>query len=144
MQKLRNIKSISCGNSHVIALSAEKNQVYTWGRLNFEGEVKTVPSGPLWAELGFDKIASGTYHNIAVTKYGEVYEWKVGEPPARIGGTLGSACVRDVAAGAFHSLALTFSGDVYAWGRNKHGQLGIPDDLETQVRFSTFSQRLPY
>ncbi|CAD7941951.1 unnamed protein product, partial [Amoebophrya sp. A120] len=86
------------------------------------------------------RVAAGADHTLALTEYGQVMSWGVGNF-----GNLGSGGTQDiwvphllrdledieciqVAAGAKHSLALTSSGHVYAWGHGGNGRLGLGTD----------------
>ena len=46
----------------------------------------------------------------------------------------GSERVRWLRCGWTHCVAGVDSGEVYAWGRHDYGQLGMPDEPQTQVR----------
>lgn len=92
-----------------------------------------------------ETIASGYYHNLAVTAGGDLYSWGCGTFPEGQGEgskpALGQGVnaedkgafpaqvpgvseVADVAAGAYHSVALTKAGEVLTFGAGQLGQLG--------------------
>jgi alpha-tubulin suppressor-like RCC1 family protein len=81
---------------------------------------------------GWKKVASGSYHVVAVRTDGSLYAWgrndwaNVGDGSAvdRPAPVLIGTGFADVAAGFTHSLALTRDGSLYAWGSNTYGQLG--------------------
>jgi uncharacterized delta-60 repeat protein len=70
-------------------------------------------------------IAAGNFHNLALTRHGQVAGWGEGRdgqttPPAS------ASNVVAIAAGGAHSLALRANGTVVGWGRNWDGQVSVP------------------
>ena len=82
------------------------------------------------------RVASGTYHTLAINSRGELYTWgsnKNGQlgigtttdnelAPQRVGN---DSDWEAISGGTNHSLALKSDGTLYAWGKNDRGQLGI-------------------
>ena len=82
------------------------------------------------------RVASGTYHTLAINSKGELYAWADND-----NGQLGIGTITDnelapqrvgndsdweaISGGKDHSLALKSDGTLYAWGKNDRGQLGI-------------------
>ena len=82
------------------------------------------------------RVASGTYHTLAINSRGEIYAWGSND-----NGQLGIGTTTDnelapqrvgndsdweaISGGNYHSLALKSDGTLYAWGKNDRGQLGI-------------------
>lgn len=104
------------------------SRVWSWGQSSTSGKVETLPREVVSLRgLGITMVACGEMHSLALSSLGQVFEWKVGEIPAHIGGALQGHVVRTIDAGAYHSLALTSSGKLFSWGRSKTGQLGRAD-----------------
>lgn len=104
------------------------SRVWSWGQSSTSGKVETLPREVVSLRgLGVTMVACGEMHSLALSSLGQVFEWKVGEIPAHIGGALQGHVVRSIDAGAYHSLALTSSGKLFSWGRSKTGQLGRAD-----------------
>lgn len=77
------------------------------------------------AHLEVCAIAAGRFHNLALTRQGQVIGWGEGRdgqatPPAS------ASNIVTIAAGGDHSLALRADGTVIGWGRNWDGQASIP------------------
>lgn len=108
------------------------NVVWIWGQINSNGKVQSLPQEEeSLANLNIYKVSCGQFHTLALSRFGKVYEWKLGEPAKMVRGQLQGHFVKDIEAGSFHSLALTHSGKLFSWGRNKTGQLGRTDVKDT-------------
>jgi alpha-tubulin suppressor-like RCC1 family protein len=103
---------------------------------------------------GIDAVATGGFHNLALTADGTVLAWGRNEAgqlgdggaptaspfPVQVKGVEQVGVldgITAVAAGADHSLALGEDGTVYAWGENESGQVGnggAPADTSAPVR----------
>mmetsp|Transcript_24628 Transcript_24628/g.42030 ORF Transcript_24628/g.42030 Transcript_24628/m.42030 type:complete len:426 (-) Transcript_24628:58-1335(-) len=143
----KNIKGIDCGHSHSIFLDKNGN-VSTFGGnqlgqlgigkpVNFrskKGITVNIPS--------CKAILCGDFHNLCVTKEGNVYGFG-----SNVHGELGqedqemySSPVRltslrnvdFVACGQEHSICKTMDNEVFVWGRNSCGQLGVGDAYKKQ------------
>ena len=84
---LNNVKMVSCGNEHSLAL-LNNGEVYSWGKgnggvLGFNFEDNSLFPRKIEGFL-FELICSGSLHNIAIGKDGNLYSWGCGE-----GGQLG-------------------------------------------------------
>jgi alpha-tubulin suppressor-like RCC1 family protein len=151
---LRNIKNVSCGTEHTVALNSS-GQVYSWGQgeggLLGHGDTKSSATPKLietFKNMDIVSVVCGGLHTIAVTKEGMCYAWGRGEGgqlgipikeqtydaetndvylaiPKRIRGQLEKVFVTQVACGDAHSLALASSGAVFGWGYTNSGQLGL-------------------
>ncbi|MFC7337592.1 hypothetical protein ACFQY0_10420 [Haloferula chungangensis] len=145
----KTITDLKSGRSHQLALTTE-GKVFSWGSNNrgqlgntlttsnqVPGQVK---DDGILAEKTVVTIATGEYHNLALSANGEVFSWgensqgQLGkgssldysaQPVAVIAdGALAGKIVTAIAAGDNHSLALTADGLVFAWGDNGQDQLG--------------------
>ncbi|UPQ97120.1 chromosome condensation regulation protein [Chloropicon primus] len=140
------ISTISCGDSHVIALSNTGGLV-SWGAAEYgqlgHGESKncvdTLPLPRRIEELNtvrFIQVSCGANHTVALSSTGRVYSFGLGtcgalglgsrknrHTPTPIN-SLQAAALVQVAAGENHSCALGMDGKVYAWGKGRYGQLG--------------------
>lgn len=133
---LKNIKSISCGPDHTIALT-ESNKIYVWGS-NDCGQLGLgdYNSRNSPQELILDTtseiqipviIACGAFHNVALTVMGDIYIWG-GNNGGRLG--LGDAInrntpqkfylsnIKSVSCGHAHTVILTKTNEIYIWGHN--------------------------
>ncbi|MDM8541107.1 choice-of-anchor D domain-containing protein [Desulfococcaceae bacterium HSG9] len=145
--KLENIKAISAGYAHTIALK-EDGTVWAWG-YNQYGQVGDGSSLPATSPVvvakqvgslsGVVQIATGQNHSLALEDNGNsttVWAWGWNE-----NGQLGDGSTTNystprqvdlsniiaIAGGGYHSLALDNNGMVWAWGKNSYGQLGTGD-----------------
>src|SRR2546425_9356223 len=73
-------------------------------------------------------IATGDYHNLAVTAEGRVVGWGY-NADGEINVPSDLTNVVAVAAGSYHSLALTAEGRGIGWGTGGSGQLNVPNGL---------------
>lgn len=85
-----------------------------------------------WIVPNVTAIASGTYHDVAITEDGSVVGWGVYRQP----GSQNLTNVIAVAGGAMHSLALKDDGTVVAWGENKFDQCNVPEGLTNVTAIS--------
>ncbi|KJZ80500.1 hypothetical protein HIM_00350 [Hirsutella minnesotensis 3608] len=150
---LRNIKQLSAGSEHMLALDHE-GKVWTWGvgdeatlgrRLmprERHGPATLVPRVLNLPKKGIVNIFAGFYHNFAIDAVGDVWAWglnpdgrtgipvdgdeKVAMP--RVVEVLRGRRIKSLSAGFDHSLACTEDGAVLAWGRCKDGRLGFAAD----------------
>lgn len=140
------ISTMSCGDSHVIALSSMGTLV-SWGAAEYgqlgQGESKnyadTMPFPRRIKELNsvrFIQVSCGANHTIALSSTGKIYSFGLGtcgalglgsrsnrHTPTPIN-SLQAAALVQVAAGENHSCALGMDGKVYTWGKGRYGQLG--------------------
>lgn len=157
IEGLRNIKELSAGMNHVLALT-ESGDVYAWGsgqqaqlgrrlvqRHQYESLTPRMVDLP---KKGIVKIFAGFNHSFALDRRGQVWTWglnnfgQTGIPandenlhignPTLVQGLKGYAIVH-IAGGFHHSLACTEEGQVLAWGRCDGSQMGmststIPDE----------------
>jgi hypothetical protein len=113
---------------------------YAWG-LNNEGELGTPTHNDVHTPERLSKlpsvvqVATGLYHNLALTSAGEVWSWGPNEYGQVGNGTIGGASetpihvlnlhhIVAVSAGQYFSVALRKDGTVWAWGQNSLAQLG--------------------
>ena len=134
------------GGEHTL-YHAKDGRVYSFGSCGLGwNRLREMKEGFFRAISAFEKaetIASGYYHNLAVTAGGDLYSWGCGTFPDGQGEgskpALGQGLdaedkgafpaqvtseVADVAAGAYHSVALTKAGEVLTFGAGQLGQLG--------------------
>ncbi len=147
---LSDIKAISAGGSHCLALQGD-GTVWAWGE-NSHGilgdgtnETRFSPVKSKMSDVkGFD---AGTSHALAIKQDGTVWAWGynymgqlgMGGASLKNQGRVsfgpgadsyspdlvrGVADAKAVAAGGSHSAALKDDGTVWAWGGNEDGQLG--------------------
>lgn len=95
VEGLYNIKEISCGDFHSLALDKE-GKVYSWGG----------------GGLSYNKGQLGLGHTRDI------------ETPTLVESLCGEKIVQ-ISAGGFHSLALTEQGLVYSWGSGIYGENGV-------------------
>ncbi|KAG5974843.1 hypothetical protein E4U55_008002 [Claviceps digitariae] len=149
IEGLRNIKELSAGMNHVLALTTS-GDVYAWGsgqqaqlgrrlvqRHQYESLTPRMVDLP---KKGIVKIFAGFNHSFALDRQGHVWTWglnnfgQTGIPatdenlhignPTMVQGLEGYA-IRHMAGGFHHSLACTEDGQVLAWGRCDGGQSGM-------------------
>ena len=140
---LTNIKKISVGMSHVLALSTD-GKVYSWGSNQFgklgnnstdNGNYATLVSGE-GGSGNLEKIvdiSAGSYESAAINQSGWEYVWGNGSYGELGNGTTASISAPiktllntaiQTSAGGGHVAGLSQNGKVYTWGRNYYGQLG--------------------
>ncbi|KAG5934771.1 hypothetical protein E4U53_000597, partial [Claviceps sorghi] len=149
IEGLGNIKQLSAGMNHVLALTAA-GDVYAWGsgqqaqlgrrlvqRHQYESLTPRMVDLP---KRGIVKIFAGFNHSFALDRQGRAWTWglnnfgQTGIPatdenlhvgnPTMVQGLEGYA-IRHIAGGFHHSLACTEDGQVLAWGRCDGGQSGM-------------------
>ncbi|CAA6653595.1 unnamed protein product [Spirodela intermedia] len=140
-----NVRQVSCGNAHVVALS-EGGLLQAWGYNEYgqlgrgfscEGLQKPrvlnayarfLDEAPELVKI--IRVSCGEFHTAAISEIGEVYTWGLGSM-----GQLGHCSLqfadkellprRDISCGGVHSCAVTSKGALYAWGGGQAGQLGL-------------------
>ncbi|KAF1074806.1 PKD domain-containing protein [Methanogenium sp. MK-MG] len=90
-------------------------EVAAWGN-NEYGQCSDAPAGD-----GFEQVAVGYYHSLALTEDGTIAAWGRDDFEQCSGAPTGDGFTQ-VAAGLHHSLALREDGTIVAWGWDKHGQ----------------------
>ncbi|XP_078435697.1 regulator of chromosome condensation (RCC1) family protein [Wolffia australiana] len=150
-----NICQVSCGNSHVVALS-EDGMLQAWG-YNEYGQLGRGSTGEglqkpqilnVYARfldeppelVKIVKVSCGEFHTAAISDIGEVYSWGLGsmgqlghcslqsgekELLPRRVVSLEGIVIKDIACGGVHTCAVTSTGALYAWGGGQAGQLGL-------------------
>jgi alpha-tubulin suppressor-like RCC1 family protein len=91
---------------------------------------------------GVVSVASGYFHNLALTTHGKVIAWAAGHGLC-CGPSVGSSLevpeeardhVTAIAAGTYHSLALKEDGSVVSWGESMNGELAsVPEAAGSDV-----------
>ena len=150
LQKDESIISMTGGGAHSLGLTSS-GQVFAMGD-NVKGQIGTgswqASAIPVLITssfgLGFDDqiiaIASGGWHNLALSATGRLFGWgwnefgQVGDGTTEdrmvpVDITMHLALIEDerilmITTGAYHSFAMTSLNRVFAWGANGHGQLG--------------------
>jgi regulator of chromosome condensation len=148
---LKNIKSLSAGSNHILALD-HKGNVSAWGcgqqnqlgrRIIERNKLSSlVPQGVGLPRGKIAKIATGSYHSFAIDTSGKVWGWglnnfgevgvegNAGEDdavilrPAKLT-LLENHNIRDIQGGGHHSVACNDKGDLLTWGRVDGFQVGI-------------------
>lgn len=137
------IKTVTCGGSHVIAITTIPNKMYVWGR-NREGQLglgdckDRYSPQELILSTAVISVSCGECHSVAIIfDSTELLVWGDNEH-----GQLGLGNCKDrniphrlriceddeivsVSCGGFFTLALMKSGKMYSWGQNSFGQLGL-------------------
>ena len=103
---LCNIKKVSCGSAHTLALS-EDGQAYAWGQA-------------FYGALGLPKDENGSLEN-------------VNAPQLIPQETFGGDGVKDLEAGSRHSIFVTDSNKIFGCGDANQGQLGLGDSNRDRV-----------
>ncbi|TID25138.1 putative ran exchange factor prp20 pim1 [Venturia nashicola] len=160
---LKNIKQITCGENHALALD-DKGAVWAWGcgkqdqlgrRLvgrHLENNLNPQPLN-LPKKNQVESIAAGPNHSFAVLKDGSVYSWglnshmQTGIPYSAAkdddiitGPTKVKALsdIKMISGGARHSIALNTTGELYSFGQLENSALGADwqqyEDDEKMVR----------
>ena len=134
-------QAVAAGDGHSVALK-NNGDLYTWGGNVFAALVDPNPDpflynrpSPTLAGSGYQAIAAGGDHGLAIKTNGDLYSWGANRDGEVGDGTIsdgfGSSAVfigggyQAVAAGGYHSLAIKTDGSLYAWGANSQGQLGL-------------------
>lgn len=154
LPSLKNIKSLSAGSNHILALD-HKGSVVAWGcgqqnqlgrRIIERNKLSSlIPQGIGLPRGQIVKIACGSYHSFALDKQGRVWGWglnnfgeigvdaKAGEDdavilkPAKVS-SLEQFHITDIDGGVHHSLACSDKGDLFTWGRIDGYQVGFEFD----------------
>ncbi|UNI22837.1 hypothetical protein JDV02_008689 [Purpureocillium takamizusanense] len=155
---LKNIKALSAGSNHVLALD-HKGNVVAWGcgqqnqlgrRIIERNKLSSlVPQGIGLPRGKTVKIACGAYHSFALDNNGHVWGWglnnfgelglqaNAGEDdavvlkPAKIS-YLADYNIVDIDGGVHHSLACSDKGELLTWGRVDGYQVGFEFDKLTK------------
>jgi alpha-tubulin suppressor-like RCC1 family protein len=157
----KGIKAIAAGYDHTLALS-DDGKVYAAGTNNY-GQVGFGDSGwgkssypfalvPPLSDKDIIAIAAGDQHSLALAKDGKVYaagynrngQLGLGDKDNRsnfteVASLSGKKIIAIAAAGAIsigsgsHSLALDSDGKVYGAGAANYGQLGLGDNVATNI-----------
>eukprot|EP00916_Digyalum_oweni_P013075 GHVL01021502.1.p1 GENE.GHVL01021502.1~~GHVL01021502.1.p1 ORF type:complete len:438 (-),score=88.76 GHVL01021502.1:2076-3389(-) len=142
----KKFQSVICGDKHTLGLTCD-GEVWAWGD-NSENQCGAAscrsdfPPTKLTTPLGakITQLATGYYHNLALTESGKVLSWG-----SHQGGALGikgltedittptyindsifdKKKVKKIGAGKSYSAALTEDGEIYTWGMDKYGELGV-------------------
>jgi regulator of chromosome condensation len=148
---LKNIKALSAGSNHILALD-HKGNVVAWGcgqqnqlgrRIIERNKLSSlIPQGIGLPRGKITKIACGSYHSFAIDKDGKAWGWglnnfgeigidsNAGEDdavilrPAKVT-ALGDHVITDIDGGEHHSLACSSKGDLLTWGRVDGHQVGL-------------------
>ena len=153
---LINIKEISAGNYHTVALD-EEGRVYAWGE-NYYGQLgdgttnnSNIPmciSDIVTNLVNIRKISAGSYHTVAIDENGKVYAWGHNSDGQLGDGTTNNnrnipICISDIStnlvkikeisAGWWHTVAIDEDGKVYTWGGNYEGQLGDGTNNDSNI-----------
>ena len=101
----KNIKEISCGNEHTLALTTE-GDVYSWG---------STSDGVLGRDIkGYEKVKG------------------IGKPGKITYFIKNDIRIRHISSGSIHNLCLDVKSNLYSWGCSKGGQLGL-DEKELSI-----------
>ena len=156
---LKNIKALSAGANHILALD-HKGNVVAWGcgqqnqlgrRIIERNKMSSlIPQGVGLPRGKIAKIATGSYHSFAIDKSGKAWGWglnnfgeigvesNAGEEDAVILKPvkltyLEDSTITDIDGGGHHSLACTDKGELFTWGRIDGYQVGFePDTLDKE------------
>lgn len=141
---LTDIKSVSCGRSHLLALNKD-GRVFAWGK-GYEGALglggTEDQNAPVVVQALLDhrivQIAAGNGFSVLLSDDGTVFTCGIGDygqtghsslsgrylrvpQPIR---SLAAKKVKSIAAGQFHAACCTADGEVFAWGMGADGQIG--------------------
>ena len=108
----KNIKEISCGNEHTLALTKD-GDVYSWG---------STSDGVLGREIK-----------------GEEKKMGIGKPGKIIFFIKNDIKIRHISSGSIHNLCLDSKSNLYSWGCSKGGQLGF-NEKELSVIYNNNSK----
>ncbi|KOS19875.1 Protein pim1 [Escovopsis weberi] len=151
---LKNIKALSAGANHILALD-HKGNVVAWGcgqqnqlgrRIIERNKMSSlVPQGVGLPRNKIAQVACGAYHSFAIDKSGTVWGWglnnfgeigvdvNAGEDdavilkPVKLNFLEGHS-VSEIAGGMHHSLACTDKGELFTWGRVDGFQVGFEQE----------------
>lgn len=146
-------KKVSCGSDHVLLLTIGNGEVWSCG-LGHRGQLGhgdlLSRAHPLSVEaldgIGIEDVACGNWHNLALSKYGDVYSWGW-NADQQLGHSADTGTVaiptlvelgdevnlKFVSCGSRHSAALSVCGQLFTWGWNAYGQLGHPSSIGGMV-----------
>ena len=142
-----NIKSVSCGQSHVIIL-LRSGKCYGWGMNDYGqlglGHTDNVDSSSPQEITSLGDIikigcSSRSLHCIAVAKSGKCYSWGYNSH-GQLGLGLDSTKVHSpqelsirniisIGCGYRHTIVTTSDNKTYVWGNNESGQLGLGHNI---------------
>lgn len=139
---LKTFCQISGGVAFTIALT-NSGRAWGWGD-NYGGQIgsdssivvsSNSPRAVIGATKTFCKIYCGSYHTVAIDKYGRVWGWGYGDrgqlannsfdnqcSPVSALGAIKTFC--EISAGFAHTAAIDKNGRLWGWGYNDTGQLG--------------------
>jgi len=147
--------AISTGDMHTCALAAD-GTVSCWGANpygqlgignNTDAHLPVPVSGGALVGKTVTQVSAGASHTCALLSEGTVVCWGyngsgglgIGNnsdtnlPVAVSGGALAGKTVVQISAGSFHTCALISDGTVACWGYNLTGQLGVGDNVNSDV-----------
>ena len=147
------IRSVSCGNSHTMALSQSNEIVWSWGDGDHgklgHGDTTVARKPEIIAalsEIGSQiiKIECGDEISMALTNEGRLYSWGKSElhghesssgshvTTPKLLKSLEAWTIVDMCAGG-HCIALASNGDVFTWGRGEGGPLGHGNSSNVEI-----------
>lgn len=148
------VAGVALGDSHMLVLATDGSVYATGSNCHGQLGIRCHPCHPLTKFVptltpvegipgDVTRVAAGARHSLLVSSDGSVYatgsndqgqlglgrevQWR--GRPRRLPLPHGDGTVTDVAAGNVHSLVLTSAGAVLATGDNRHGQLGLGDEV---------------
>jgi alpha-tubulin suppressor-like RCC1 family protein len=153
-EKSIQIQSVAAGGRHSLAIDT-KGTVWSWGdnqygQLGHQSSTKNDPLPnvvEMTKQIPMIQIATGYAHSAMISRdKGDLYTFGWGQYhqlghgnntnqvlPMQVTYFDGVSRLSKVSCGAWHTCVITEQGDLYSWGWNKHGQLGISVEKETQV-----------
>ncbi len=133
-------QSVAAGGYHSVAIKKD-GSLYAWGE-NYYGQLGNGEDGtgteqntPQLIGTGWQSIAAGKRHTLALKNSGSLFAWGANFYGQLGVGTNGSGTHKNtpqlvgsgwqtVTAGADYSLAVKTNGSLWTWGQNGYGQLG--------------------
>lgn len=141
----------ACGVRHTLAQTAD-SRIWIWGwrrggrlglgKMEDNLLVPTLMPSALFGGAKIAMVTAGEAHTLALTEYGDIWVWGVGEH-FRLGfgddedrfepcllsrrERFGDQHVIFVTAGWAHNMAITSGGVLFSWGLGADGQLGLGD-----------------